>query len=71
MSLVSNNTTEQSLLQNIKQLLQSSRQHLQQSINTAMVQTYWHIGRLIVEHEQQGNKRAIIPQEKQTTFSKV
>ena len=58
MSLISNNITEQSLLQNIKQLLQSSRQHLQQSINTTMVQTYWNIGRLIAEHEQKGNKRA-------------
>jgi len=27
-------------------------------VNTAMVQSYWEIGRLIVEHEQQGNSRA-------------
>ncbi|WP_233437256.1 PDDEXK nuclease domain-containing protein [Vreelandella alkaliphila] len=27
-------------------------------MNTAMVQSYWEIGRLIVEHEQQGNSRA-------------
>ena len=29
-----------------------------QTINRAMVQTYWHMGRLIVEDEQQGQSRA-------------
>ena len=46
------------LLEDIKTLLQTSRQHLQQTVNTTMVQTYWNIGRLIVEDEQSGNERA-------------
>ena len=46
------------LLANIKALLAEARQNLQQSINTTMVQSYWHIGRLIVEDEQQGKARA-------------
>jgi len=46
------------LLANIKSLLAEARQNLQQSINTTMVQSYWHIGRLIVEDEQQGKARA-------------
>ena len=46
------------LLEEIKTLLHASRQHLQQTINTTMVQTYWNIGRLIVEDEQSGKERA-------------
>ena len=46
------------LLNNIRQLLAESRQTLQQTVNTVMVQTYWHIGRLIVEDEQQGKSRS-------------
>ena len=46
------------LLEDIKILLHSARQQLQQAVNTTMVQTYWHIGRLIVEDEQNGKERA-------------
>jgi hypothetical protein len=31
-----------------------ARQTLVQAVNTAMVQTYWHVGRIVIEHEQQG-----------------
>ena len=53
-----NEITNKPLLEDIKTLLQASRQHLQQTVNTTMVQTYWSIGRLIVEDEQQGKERA-------------
>jgi len=46
------------LLAAVRQLLSQSRRQLQQSINSAMVQTYWQVGQLIVEDEQQGEKRA-------------
>jgi len=46
------------ILEDIRNLLISSRQQLQQSVNSTMVQTYWHIGRIIVEEEQSGNARA-------------
>ena len=46
------------LLEEIKTLLQTSREQLQQTVNTTMVQTYWNIGRLIVEDEQSGKERA-------------
>ncbi|QUE32421.1 PDDEXK nuclease domain-containing protein [Francisella philomiragia] len=49
---------DKSLINSIKSILESSRQKLQQTVNTTMVQTYWHIGRLIVEEEQNGNNRA-------------
>ncbi len=48
----------QQLLTELRSLLQQSRHELQQNINTTMVHTYWQVGRLIVEQEQQGNKRA-------------
>lgn len=46
------------LLSDIRQLLASSRDALVQTVNSAMVQTYWHVGRLIVEDEQKGQSRA-------------
>lgn len=46
------------LLDDIRQMLAESRQTLVQTVNSAMVQTYWHVGRLIVEDEQQGQSRA-------------
>ncbi len=46
------------LLQGIGQLLQSARQQAAQTVNTLLVQTYWHIGQYIVEFEQGGNEKA-------------
>lgn len=46
------------IIEDIRTLLLSSRQNLQQVVNTTMVQTYWHIGRMIVEDEQSGEQRA-------------
>jgi predicted nuclease of restriction endonuclease-like (RecB) superfamily len=51
--------SSQTLLDNVRTLLDQSRQQLRQTVNTTMVQTYWHIGRLILEDEQQGKMRAI------------
>lgn len=42
----------------IRQLLQTAKTAIQCSINTTVVQTYWHVGRYIVEYEQQGRERA-------------
>lgn len=46
------------LYQGIRDILLSARTQVRQTVNTAMVQTYWQIGRLIVEDEQGGEKRA-------------
>jgi len=46
------------VLQEIKKLLMDSKTYIAQTINTTIVQTYWHIGKIIVEDEQQGNVRA-------------
>lgn len=42
----------------IAEIIQQARSHVRQSVNQAMVASYWEIGRLIVEHEQQGRTRA-------------
>lgn len=42
----------------IKELLQNARNSIYQTINTTMTQTYWEIGRRIVEEEQGGAIRA-------------
>ncbi|MDX5977936.1 PDDEXK nuclease domain-containing protein [Vreelandella alkaliphila] len=47
-----------SLVSAITQQIEQARGQVRQAVNTAMVQSYWEIGRLIVEHEQQGNSRA-------------
>ena len=48
----------QPLVQAITQLVEQARGQVRQPVNSAMVMTYWEIGRLIVEHEQQGEARA-------------
>lgn len=52
------NNKYQNLIHQIGELFQSGRQRAIQSVNTVLVQTYWEIGRYIVEFEQQGNERA-------------
>jgi predicted nuclease of restriction endonuclease-like (RecB) superfamily len=42
----------------IRELLAAARLQVRRSVNDAMVQTYWHVGRLIVEGEQGGQARA-------------
>ena len=46
------------LYEDIKALLHEARTAVARNINTAMVMTYFEIGRMIVEHEQEGAKRA-------------
>lgn len=42
----------------IRAVLIEARAHAARAVNTAMVVAYWEIGRLIVEEEQQGQRRA-------------
>jgi predicted nuclease of restriction endonuclease-like (RecB) superfamily len=50
--------TNHQLLSDIRQIIEQARQRIYQTVNSEMVQAYWHIGRLIVEDEQQGQQRA-------------
>jgi len=47
------------LFQDIANVIRQARQQARQTVNTAMVQCYWQVGHLIVEHEQQGQQRAV------------
>lgn len=51
-------TNQVALYQGIRDVLLAVQAQVRQTVNTAMVQTYWHIGRLIVEDEQGGSVRA-------------
>ncbi len=46
------------LLTGVIDVLERARRYSARSVNVIMTATYWEIGRLIVEHEQQGQKRA-------------
>ena len=46
------------LFERIRDLVVQARYQLQRSVNATMVQTYWDIGRMIVEEEQAGESRA-------------
>ena len=46
------------LYQGIRDILLSAKTQARRAVNDAMVQAYWHVGRLIVEDEQGGERRA-------------
>jgi predicted nuclease of restriction endonuclease-like (RecB) superfamily len=58
LQVASKATPPADLLHSIRELLLTAKAQVRQTVNTAMVQTYWHIGRMIVEDEQGGGKRA-------------
>lgn len=48
----------QPIITDIKQIISAGQQSAYNAANTAMVFTYWHIGKRIVEQEQAGSERA-------------
>ena len=42
----------------IRKIIEKARQDIHRAVNTAMVEAYWHIGKMIVEEEQNGKNRA-------------
>ena len=46
------------LIESISALIEQARGEVRYAVNQAMVQSYWQIGKVIVEHEQQGQERA-------------
>lgn len=46
------------LYREVRAILEQARSSAYRAVNAAMVQAYWQIGRVIVEHEQGGKKRA-------------
>ena len=52
------NTAPPELLETLRGLISQTRQQLLRRVDVAQVQTYWGIGRHIVEFEQGGQNRA-------------
>lgn len=52
------NIVNNQILEDIRNLLITSRNQVVQTVNSLMVQTYWNIGKIIVEDEQKGEIRA-------------
>ncbi len=47
-----------SLIEPIAQIIEAARSEVRYAVNQAMVQSYWQIGQIIVEQEQQGQECA-------------
>ncbi|ETR64970.1 MAG: hypothetical protein OMM_15031, partial [Candidatus Magnetoglobus multicellularis str. Araruama] len=58
MGNLSKNNDYGKLLSNIGNILEKGRTKAYKSINNILVQTYWEVGKSIVEFEQKGEKRA-------------
>ncbi len=52
------NSLPLSLVDDVCSIINNGRKQAYSAVNNAMVETYWHIGRRIVEEEQHGNQRA-------------
>lgn len=50
--------TDGGLFNSVRLVIEQARGQIKQTVNSQMVQAYWHVGRLIVEEEQQGKVRA-------------
>lgn len=44
--------------ESVAEVLRAARSNVHRAVNFAMVETYWNVGRMIVEEEQQGKERA-------------
>jgi len=53
-----NDIVSVNLYASIKEVIDKARNTVQRAVNNTMVETYWHIGKLIVEDEQHGSERA-------------
>ena len=56
--IVKSDSTYQHLVGEIADLLAAARTKVAHEVNTILVDTYWQIGKYIVEYEQNGNEKA-------------
>ncbi len=52
------NKNNSNFFKRVAEILQSARNKVVRTVNSTMVETYFEIGRLIVEEEQKGKERA-------------
>lgn len=55
---MSNKSDNEALTKRLVSIVEQAREHVSRSVNTAMVQAYWLMGREIVESDQAGRTRA-------------
>jgi hypothetical protein len=53
------NKTENSLYNSIKAIIEEARVQIVRNVNSVITYTHFQIGKMIVEHEQKGNERAM------------
>ena len=46
------------MMNEIRELLLNARQRMAVQVNTELLSTYWNVGKIIVEHEQENKDRA-------------
>lgn len=59
-----------SLLGTLGELIRQARQKVLRNVDTVQVQTYWQMGRHIVDFEQEGARRAVYGQQLLSTLAK-
>ena len=52
------NSLKKDFYNSIRNILLQAREQISYTVNVAMVQAYWHIGKNIIEEEQAGKRRA-------------
>lgn len=70
MSEIASNTMLNSLIANIEETVMKAKEKLAGLVNSTMTETYWLIGKYIVESEQNGNIKAAYGKGLLTTLSK-
>lgn len=55
---IKNSKAVESVYSRVREILETARSSAYRAVNFAMVQAYWHIGRVIVEDEQKGKAKA-------------
>ena len=66
-----NEIIDNKMIQQIKFLLEGARQKIATEVNSTLIMTYWQIGKIIVEDEQQHESRAEYGKQTLRTLSKV
>lgn len=69
MNQVSDGNMLENVVENIVKLVNTSKENLVSSVNKVMTETYWQIGKYIVEFEQSGNVKAVYGSKMLTTLS--
>ena len=70
MNEIANTNYMNEIADNIVKLVQDAKAHLATSVNSIMTETYWNIGKYIVEVEQDGKATAIYGSKLLTNLSR-